>query len=61
VKALGTAVRVVIVHEGPTAKPWAGAEELGDVSLMSVADVERALAASGPQASPRATSGTAGV
>ena len=44
VKALGTAVRVVIVHEGPTAKPWAGAEELGEVSLMSVADVERALA-----------------
>jgi uncharacterized protein (DUF58 family) len=47
VKALGTAVRVVIVHEGPTTKPWAGAEELGDVSLMSVADVERAIAASG--------------
>jgi uncharacterized protein (DUF58 family) len=59
VKALGTAVRVVIVHEGPTAKPWAGAEELGEVSLMSVADVERALAASGPP--PRATRGTAGA
>jgi uncharacterized protein (DUF58 family) len=50
VKALGTAVRVVIVHEGPTTKPWAGAEELGDVSLMSVAEVERALAAA-PRAS----------
>lgn len=59
VKALGTAVRVVIVHEGPTAKPWAGAEELGEVSLMSVADVERALAASGPKASPQATPGSA--
>jgi uncharacterized protein (DUF58 family) len=47
VKALGTAVRVVIVHDGPTTRPWAGAEELGDVSLMSVADVERALSASG--------------
>jgi uncharacterized protein (DUF58 family) len=50
VKALGTAVRVVIVHEGPTTKPSVGAEELGDVSLMSVADVERALAAA-PRAS----------
>jgi uncharacterized protein (DUF58 family) len=52
VKALGTAVRVVIVHEGATTKPWALAEELGDVSLMSVADVERALAVA-PKA-PRA-------
>ena len=50
VKALGTAVRVVIVHEGDTTKPWAEAEELGDVSMMSVADVERALAAA-PRAS----------
>jgi uncharacterized protein (DUF58 family) len=46
VKALGTAVRVVIVHEGPTTRPWSGAEDLGEVSSMAVADVERALAAS---------------
>jgi uncharacterized protein (DUF58 family) len=52
VKALGTAVRVVIVHDGPTTRPAAGAEELGDVSLMSVADVERALAASGSGTAP---------
>ncbi len=57
-KALGTAVRVVIVHEGPTTKPWAGAEELGDVSLMSVADVERALAASGVRGLPAGHSGS---
>jgi uncharacterized protein (DUF58 family) len=52
VKALGTAVRVVIVHEGPTTRPWAEAEALGEASLMSVADVDRALARSSPPASP---------
>ncbi|HSD26247.1 MAG TPA: DUF58 domain-containing protein [Vicinamibacteria bacterium] len=52
VKSLGTAVRVVIVHEGPTAKPWAGAEELGEVSVMSPADVEHALQASAPPGVP---------
>jgi len=55
VKALGTAVRVVIVHEGPTAKPWAGAEDLGEVGLMSPSDVEQALAASGPSPSAAST------
>ena len=58
VKALGTAVRVVIVHEGPTTRPWAEAEALGEVSLMSVADVERALAKSAPQA-PKEARGSA--
>jgi uncharacterized protein (DUF58 family) len=52
VKALGTAVRVVIVHEGPTAKPSASAEELGEVSLVSPADIERALLVE--RAAPRA-------
>jgi len=60
VKALGTAVRVVIVHEGPTTRPWAEAEALGDVSLMSVADVESALARSAP-AAPKGARGSARV
>jgi len=61
VKALGTAVRVVIVHDGPTTKPSAGAEDLGDVSLMSVADVERALAASGSGAAQNRSREVLGV
>jgi uncharacterized protein (DUF58 family) len=52
VKALGTAVRVVIVHEGATAKPWDGAEDLGEVGVMSPSDVERALQAGGPSSPP---------
>ena len=44
VKALGTAVRAIVVHEGPTARDWTAAgEDLGEVSLMTPADVERAL------------------
>jgi hypothetical protein len=46
VKSLGTAVRAIIVRSGPTARPWAGAaDELDDLSLVTPADVERALAA----------------
>jgi uncharacterized protein (DUF58 family) len=46
VKALGAALRLIIVHEGPTQKAWEGvAEDLGEVSMISSSDVERLLAA----------------
>lgn len=46
VAALGTAVRGIIVHDGPTTKPWEHVgEELGELSVMTPADVERLLAA----------------
>jgi uncharacterized protein (DUF58 family) len=46
VKALGTAVRAVIVCERPAKADWpSAAEEIGEVGLMTPADVERALAA----------------
>ncbi len=45
VKSLGTAVRVIVVHDGPTTEPWEQAgEELGEVSAMSPEDVEKLLA-----------------
>ncbi len=48
VKDLGTAVRVIIVHEGPTARDGAAAAaDLGVISRMTPADVERALAGGG--------------
>jgi uncharacterized protein (DUF58 family) len=47
VKALGTSVRTVIVHEGPTSRPWTTAEDLGEVSLMTPQDVERRMRATG--------------
>jgi uncharacterized protein (DUF58 family) len=51
VKGLGTAVQVIIVHEGPTQQAWGHASEnLGDMSLLSTADVERLLAAEHPHA-----------
>ena len=51
VKALGTAVRAIIVHEGPTQKAWEHVDEnLGEVSVLSTADVERLLAAEYPHA-----------
>jgi uncharacterized protein (DUF58 family) len=51
VKSLGTALRVIIVHEGPTQQSWEHASEnLGDMSLLSTADVERLLAAEYPHA-----------
>lgn len=49
VRGLGAAVRVLVVREGETTKPWQNVgEELGEVSLMTPEDVERALAASAP-------------
>lgn len=51
VKGLGTAVRAIIVHEGPTQKAWEHVgENLGEVSVLSTADVERLLAAEYPHA-----------
>jgi len=50
VKELGTAVRTVIVHEGPTSRPWTAAEELGEASLMSPEEVERRLASPATEA-----------
>jgi uncharacterized protein (DUF58 family) len=48
VKALGTAVRAVIVCDRPSKADWAAAaEEIGEVGLMTPDDVERALAAHG--------------
>ena len=46
VKSLGTAVRALIVHPGPTRQPWEhiGAE-LGEMSLLTPEDVARLLAA----------------
>ena len=53
VKALGTAVHVIVVHEGATTLPWAGVgAELGHIVHMTPADVDRLIAASAP--SPRA-------
>jgi uncharacterized protein (DUF58 family) len=44
VKALGTAVRAIVVREGPTAQPWQHlGEELGELSQMTPADIERLL------------------
>lgn len=50
VHALGTAVRCVIVHDGETAEPWEAAEALGEVSLMTPAQVESAIADATPRA-----------
>jgi uncharacterized protein (DUF58 family) len=44
VKALGTPVRALIVHEGETSRDWAhAAGDLGEVSLMAPGEVEQAL------------------
>jgi hypothetical protein len=49
VQAQGTAVRAIIVHDGATTKPWeAAGADIGEVSVMSPADVDKALAASAP-------------
>jgi len=46
VKSLGTEVRAIIVHDGPTQTSWEHlGEELGELSLISPTDVERLLAA----------------
>jgi len=48
VKSLGTAVRVLMVRGGSTSNPWQGVgPEIGDFTLLSPEDVERALSASG--------------
>ena len=48
VRALGTAVRVVIVREGATSLKWEGASaELGPVELMTPATVDHAVLARG--------------
>ena len=48
VKALGTAVRAIIVRDAPTSQSWQAASgELGEISLMTPDDVERAIAAQG--------------
>jgi len=53
VNALGTAVHVIVVHEGATTRPWAAAgDEVGDVVHMTPDDVDRLIAATAP--SPRA-------
>ncbi len=47
VRSMGAAVRVLVIHEGPTAKPWqAVGGELGELSLLTPAEVEKSLAAS---------------
>jgi uncharacterized protein (DUF58 family) len=53
VKALGTAVHVIIVHEGATTRAWerVGAE-VGEIVHMTPDEVDRRIAASAP--SPRA-------
>jgi uncharacterized protein (DUF58 family) len=44
VRAAGSAVRAIVVHDGPTREDWrAATEEIGEISQMSPADVERAL------------------
>jgi uncharacterized protein (DUF58 family) len=53
VKALGTAVSVIVVHDGPTTRSWhhVGAE-IGQISQMTPDDVDRRIASSAP--APRA-------
>lgn len=42
----GSAVRAMIVHEGPTRQPWQSAgDELGEIAQMAPGDVERLLGA----------------
>jgi uncharacterized protein (DUF58 family) len=51
VQARGTALRAIVVHEGPTTTPWqAAGPDLGEVSAMTPDDVDRALLASAAQA-----------
>jgi uncharacterized protein (DUF58 family) len=59
VKGQGTAVQVIIVHDGPTTRPVArAAAEVGDIELMTADDVERRIAASAP--APRAQEAAGG-
>ena len=46
IRDLGVAVRIFIVHEGPTSRPWeAAGRELGEVTVLSPDEVERRIAA----------------
>jgi len=57
VATLGTSVKAIVVHDGPTAIPWQGAAaELGDISRLSTQEVEQQLARAqaGTRGSPRA-------
>ncbi len=54
VRSLGTAVRGVIVREGPTGQDWRSVgPEIGEISLLTPVDVERALAQSAASAPAR--------
>lgn len=47
IKDLGTAVRAIIVHDGPTLQPWQRASaELGEISQLTPKDVETLLTSS---------------
>jgi uncharacterized protein (DUF58 family) len=59
VKSLGTAVRVLMVRGGGTSNPWQQVgPELGDFTLLSPADVERALSVQGGAKRPIAPPST---
>jgi uncharacterized protein (DUF58 family) len=46
VRAMGVAVRLILVHDGATRKPWSAiAPDLGDVALMTPLQVHARLAA----------------
>ena len=46
VRAMGVAVRILLVHEGETRKPWSGVSaDLGDIVLVTPAQVEARLRA----------------
>jgi uncharacterized protein (DUF58 family) len=48
VQESGTAVRAIVVHEGPTQQPWQQASaDLGEISQLTPKEVEGLLAASG--------------
>jgi uncharacterized protein (DUF58 family) len=47
IKDLGTAVRAIIVHDGPTLRPWQQASaDLGEISQLTPKDVEALLTSS---------------
>jgi len=51
VKSEGAAVRVLLVHEGPTREPWENAQEdLGEISRLTSDDVDRLLERATPLA-----------
>ncbi|MGA3324658.1 MAG: DUF58 domain-containing protein [Terriglobia bacterium] len=59
VKSLGTAVRVLMVRGGSTSSPWQQVgPELGDFTLLSPDDVERALSVQGGANRPTAPPST---